>query len=96
MGLADVLSDAQARGYTHNFAWREGQLRCSDHGECVTEREARIVDSIAVDMGTDPADDATIYLIEAANGIKGYMILADSFHADPEKAAFIDRLSNRS
>ena len=92
MGLADVLGAAEARGFTHNFAWNGAELRCSEHGECVAERDARIVDSIPVDMGTDPGDDATIYLIEAAAGLKGYMILADPFHADPDKAAFIDRL----
>ena len=95
MGLADELSDAKRRGFTHNFAWHEGQLRCSEHGEFVTGENATIVDSIPVDMGTDPADDATLYLIEAADGVKGYMILADSFHVDPEKAAFIDRLLGR-
>lgn len=95
MGLAKVLGAAEERGYTHNFAWDGGQLRCSEHGECLTERDARIVDSIPVDMGTDPGDDATIYLIESSKGLKGYMILADPFHADPDKAAFIDRLLDR-
>lgn len=101
MGVAEVLDAAEARGFTHNFAWEGGdsgggraggQLRCSEHGECVAEHDARIVDSIPVDMGTDPGDDATVYLIEGRNGLKGYLILADPFHADPDKAAFIDRL----
>lgn len=92
MGLAEVLNDAESRGFRRNLAWNAGELRCSETGECVAEQDARIVDSIAVDMGTDPADDATVYLIEAAGNPKGYMILADPFHADPEKAAFIDRL----
>lgn len=92
MGLARVLGAAEERGFTHNFAWDNGQLRCSEHGECLAERDARIVDSIPVDMGTDPGDDATLYLIESSQGLKGYMILADPFHADPDKAAFIDRL----
>lgn len=92
MGLAKVLSDVEARGFKRNLAWHAGELRCSETGECVAEQDARIVDSIPVDMGTDPADDATVYLIESAGKPKGYMILADSFHADPQKAAFVDRL----
>lgn len=95
MGLARILSDAEARGYTRNLAWDCGKLRCPETGECIEELDARIVDSIPVDMGTDPADDATLYLIESTTGVKGYLILADSFHADPDKAAFIDRLSSR-
>jgi len=95
MGLAKILRDVEGRGFTRNLAWDAGRLRCSETGERIAEADARIVDSIAVDMGTDPGDDATVYLIESASGTKGYMILADSFHVDPEKAAFIDRLSGR-
>lgn len=95
MELAELMIDAGRRGFTHNFGFDGRQLRCSEHGECVAADDARIVDSLSVDMGTDPADDATIYLIESASGIRGYLILADSFHADPQKAAFIDRLSSR-
>ena len=96
MDLAELLGDVVGRGFTHNFAYDSGELHCSTHGECVAAEDARIVDSRAVDTGTDPADDATVYLIEAVGGIKGYMILADPFHADPQKAAFIDRLAGKS
>lgn len=92
MGLAKVLSDVEARGFKRNLAWNAGELRCSETGESVSEQDARIVESIPVDMGTDPGDDATVYLIESAGRPKGYMILADPFHADPDRAAFIDRL----
>lgn len=95
MGLAKILRDAEARGFTRNLAWDSGRLRCSETDETIAEADAHIVDTIPVDMGTDPGDDATVYLIESATGTRGYMILADSFHADPEKAAFIDRLSGR-
>lgn len=95
MGLAKVLSDVEARGFKRNLAWHAGELRCSETGECVAEHGARIVESIPVDMGTDPADDATVYLIESDGHPKGYMILADPFHADPDKAAFIDRLLDK-
>lgn len=96
MGLAKVLSDAEARGFKRNLAWDAGALRCSETGECISAEDARIVDSIPLDMGTDPGDDATVYLIESAGNPKGYLILADSFHADPEKAAFIDRLLGKA
>jgi len=54
--------------------------------------ELRIVESVSLDNGTDPGDDVTLYLIESSAGLKGYLMLSDSFHADPEKAAFIDAL----
>lgn len=95
MDLAELMGDVERRGFTHNFAYESGELHCSEHGECVSADEARIVDSRSVDTGTDPGDDATVYLIQTESGLKGYLILASPFYADPEKAAFIDRLSGR-
>lgn len=91
MDMAELLGDAKRRGYTLNFAFDEGKLRCPDTGERFGPDDATIVYSQAVDEGTDPGDDATLYLIEA-DGRKGYLMVSDSFHADPRKAAFIDRL----
>lgn len=96
MDIADLQSEAERRGFTHNFAFDGERLRCTESGECYGPSEARIVDSRSVDTGTDPADDATIYLIETSSGRKGYLILADAFHADPSKSAFIDRLARDS
>ena len=88
--LADFQAEAIARGYTHNLAFFDGQ---SAHA--VTTSELRIVEYVTFDSGTDPGDDVTIYLIESTSGLKGYLILSDSFHTDPRKAAFIDALLTR-
>ncbi|MEE9159547.1 MAG: phosphoribosylpyrophosphate synthetase, partial [Gammaproteobacteria bacterium] len=58
--------------------------------------ELRVVESVTLDGGTDPGDDVTMYLIESSGGQKGYLILSDSFHTDPQKAAFIDALLAQS
>ncbi|MDZ7643613.1 MAG: hypothetical protein U5K76_04875 [Woeseiaceae bacterium] len=71
---------------------RDNRLHCEDTGATCKVDEARIVDTRSVDQGTDPGDDATIYLIEMQNGNRGYMLVSDSFHADPENASFIDAL----
>ncbi len=87
--LADFQADAIARGYTHAFAIG-GKSAPADIA-C----DLRIVEYEAFDSGTDPGDDVTMYLIESTSGLKGYLILSDSFHADPHKAAFIDELLSR-
>lgn len=92
MDLAELLEDVRARGYDSNFSVRKGQLHCPDTGEVRDADDARIVDSRSVDQGTDPGDDATIYLIELRDGRRGYLLVSDSFHADPANARFIDRL----
>jgi hypothetical protein len=91
--ISELLRDAEQRGFTRNFAIEGDKLCCSDSGERFSREEARIVWSQTVDMGTDPGDDATLYLIETARGHKGYVIVSDAFHADPQKAAFIDSLA---
>jgi len=50
------------------------------------------VEYVTFDNGTDPGDDVTMYLIGSSSGLNGYLILSDSFHTDPRKAAFIDAL----
>ncbi len=85
--LADFQAEAIACGYTHNFAFFGGQSARAD-----PTNELCIVEYMAFDSGTDPGDDVTMYLIESASGLKGYLILSDSFHVDPRKAAFIAAL----
>jgi len=87
--LADYQTEAIANGYTHDFGF-DGRSAPSD-----IANELRVVEYVSFDNGTDPGDDVTMYLIESNSGRKGYLILSDSFHADPRKAAFIDALLSR-
>ncbi len=84
--LADCQAEAIANGYTHDFGF-DARSAPAD----ITD-ELRIVEYVTFDGGTDPGDDVTMYLIESTSGLRGYLILSDSFHADPRKAAFIDAL----
>lgn len=94
--MAELLRDAEKRGFTRNFAVEGEELRCSTTGEHYGREQAKIVWSQAVDMGTDPGDDATLYLIETDSGAKGYVVVSDAFHADPHKAAFIASLARHT
>jgi hypothetical protein len=87
--LADFQAEVIARGYTRNFA-NDARSASGDFAS-----ELRIVEYVAFDAGTDPGDDVTMYLIESTSGLKGYLILSDSFHTDPRKAAFIDALLSK-
>lgn len=91
--ISKLLRDAEARGYTRNFAIEDDALRCRESGQRFGCDDARIIWSQSVDMGTDPGDDATLYLIETTTGGKGYLLISSSFYADPRKAAFIDALA---
>ena len=84
--LADFQAEAIARGYTRDFAFEARSAAAA------YVKELRIVEYVTFDSGTDPGDDVTMYLIESRSVPKGYLILSDSFHTDPRKAAFIDTL----
>ena len=84
--LADFQVEVIARGYTHDFA-----IDLKSVAADITN-DLHIVEYVTFDNGTDPGDDVTMYLIESRSGPQGYLILSDSFHTDPRKAAFIDAL----
>ena len=84
--LADCQAEAIAQGYTHDFGF-DARSAPAD-----VTNQLRVVEYVSFDSGTDPGDDVTMYLIESTSGLKGYLILSDSYHADPRKAAFIDAL----
>lgn len=85
MDLAQFQAEAVARGYKHDFGADDKSLSDTSCGN------PQVVASESFDLGTDPGDDVTIFLIEAECG-NGYLIVSDSFHVDPVKAAFIDRM----
>ncbi len=84
--LADFQAEAIARGYTHDFSFDVKSAPAD------IANGLRIVEYVTFDSGTDPGDDVTMYLIDSQSGPQGYLILSDSFHTDPRKAAFIDEL----
>ena len=77
----------------HAALWREAHLLRLALADILSE--LRIVVSVTFDSGTDPDDDVTMYLIESTRGLKGCLILSDSFHMDPRKAAIIDALFSK-
>ncbi len=89
MNLSDLIRQAKQRGFTHNFG---ADFDHESRAGFLRDAAGRVVAADAVDAGTDPGDDATLYLIETTSGVRGYLALSDSFHADPRKAAFVDRL----
>jgi hypothetical protein len=87
--LAELQQQVIAQGYAYDFGGVRGlQLD-------LVAMDLRLVDSVSFDSGTDPGDDVTMYLIEV-DGEKGYVILSDSFHVDPRKAALVDALIAKS
>ncbi len=88
--LADLLDQLRHQGFDRCF---DGDVEyLSSAREPGNQDLVRLVDVIQLDAGTDPGDDVTVFLLETDSGIRGYLLVPDSFHADPGKARFVDAL----
>ncbi len=94
--LAQLQDEVRERGYAHNFSTEAKSIQEDQTAEQSAWLGLRIVESVSFDNGTDPGDDVTLYLIESSADLKGYLILPDGFHSDPQKATFIDALLARN
>ena len=92
MNLSDLQEMARNRGFSHVFSASGTLVTCDGKQAKYHADDLTIIDSRSVDAGTDPGDDATLYMIEANDGTKGVMIIPNSFHADPQEARLIDVL----
>lgn len=90
--LAALMDEARERGLEHDIFFGEGCFRCEATGELIPAKEAQIIDTLMVAGGSNPGDDATLYLLEAPSGTKGFLIVPTAAHTDPDKIDLIDDL----
>lgn len=90
--LAELMHEARERGFEHDIFFGKGCFRCEATDELIPARDAKIVDTLMVAGGSNPGDDATLYLLEAPSGTRGFLIVPISVHIDPDKADLIEAL----
>ncbi|MCC9621236.1 phosphoribosylpyrophosphate synthetase [Thalassospira sp. MA62] len=90
MNLSELQENAIENGFDHHFMCEENGVRSDGTGQLYDANDLRLVHTASTDQGTDPGDDATLYMIEAKDGTKGFMIMPDAFNTDPKKAEIID------
>ncbi|MDP2699284.1 phosphoribosylpyrophosphate synthetase [Thalassospira sp.] len=96
MNVAELQEQASRKGFSHSFIVDDDGVRCDGEGKIYQASDLKIIHSEMVGEGTDPGDDATLYMIEARDGAKGTMIIPSSFHTDQNKADLIDHLRNNA
>ncbi|WP_430473686.1 phosphoribosylpyrophosphate synthetase [Thalassospira lucentensis] len=95
MNLSDLQDMAKTRGFSHIFSASDNHVMCDGKQAQYHADDLTIIDSSSVDSGTDPGDDATLYMIEAKDGTRGMLIVPDSFHTDRNKADLVDHLRRK-
>ncbi len=54
MNLAELQENAIRHGFSHQFVYEDGVLRCDGGGPVYDPADLKIVHSNSVDAGTDP------------------------------------------
>jgi hypothetical protein len=70
--VTEAISELKKQGYTLDFNLKDNQLTCND--QCYTADEFEIVDLYRYEGVSDPADEATVYALASASGIKGILV----------------------
>jgi len=90
--LAELLEQLRQEGFDRSFGGEFDHLSPAREPSDQNAGSVRLVDVVQLDAGTDPGDDVTVFLLETDSGVRGYLLVPDSFHTDPGKVRFVDEL----
>ena len=90
--LAELLEQFRQEGFDRSFDGEFDHLSSAREPSDQNAGSVRLVDVVQLDAGTDPGDEVTVFLLETDSGVRGYLLVPDSFHTDPGKARFVDEL----
>jgi hypothetical protein len=89
--MLEALAVAQKNGFIHDFHYEQNVLVTEDNSRFVAE-EITIVEYHRFEGASNPDDEAVLYLIKTSNGLYGTLSDAYGVNADPELAAFMERI----
>ena len=75
-----AIEDLRQRGYTKDFNLKDNCLVCND--EPFDANEFEIKEVVRFEGNSDPADEAIVYGIESASGIKGVLVNSYGYQSD--------------
>ncbi len=78
--VSEAVNGLKNRGFELDFNLRENCLVCHEHRFNVNDFE--IVEVYRFEGNTDPADEAVVYAIQSADGIKGILVSGYGISAD--------------
>lgn len=89
--VSEALASLRDRGYTTDFNLDENCLVCGS--EKFKLEDLTIVDVYHYEGDTDPADEASIYVIESKSGEKGTLLVGNNANVEPRHEETLRRLS---
>lgn len=79
--VSESLSDLKRRGYTEDFNLKENCLICN--AQQFNPADFEIKEVYRFEGPSDPADEAIVYGIESANGLKGVLVNGYGYTSEP-------------
>lgn len=87
-----LMEEAAARGFTLNFETRENDVYCRKTGRAYGDGAITLVETLHKDAGTDPGDEATLFLLEAEDGDRGVLLIGNPMNLSAAERAVLARL----
>ena len=89
--VSQAISELASDGYTVDLNLEENCIvRPSEESQT---DEFEIVKIYRYEGDSDPADEATVYGIQSAGGMKGLLVTGDGIYADNTSTALLSRLT---
>ncbi len=88
--VSNALEALRKQGYTVDFNLKENCIDCT-LGRFNAD-EFDIMDVYRYEGDSDPADEATVYAIQSASGVKGVLVTGYGVSADPVSDKMLQKL----
>ena len=91
--LSEKLEHLKAKGFTEEFDIIGETLVSADEKHFFKPDQITIIEHHRFEGNSDPADMAVVYAVETGSGLKGIIIDGFGISSDPEKEAFIKKIT---
>jgi len=88
--VTEAVNGLRDRGYKLDLNLKENCLVCQEHKFNIEDFE--IVEVYRFEGNTDPADEAVVYAVESANGLKGVLVNGYGISAEAVSAEMARKL----
>lgn len=89
--VTEALEYYRQKGYTVDFNLHENCIVCQT--DKFHPHEFEIVDTFRYEGNSDPADEAVVYAIESASGLKGVLVTGYGMSSDTMSEEILKKLS---
>lgn len=92
--IPTLMEDAAERGFSNHFEFLPDRLFCRETRTSYLKDRLKLIDMLQPDPGSDPGGEATLYLLQAADGEKGMLLIGNHVALSAEERDVLARICN--